>query len=196
MRHLAWLALAACGSSNPGPTIGNAVPTNAGRALEMRQVQDAETGSRLSIWLEPGRESSVDTHDPCCGVSYDGNKYDDTLATCGADKESDEDGCGPGTTGVYPGIADDQVCGERRRCVPYPAVRVVVEDGTQVTGQDADDKPLAIGTASVSHRPVVVGREGFVAVTVAGKPETVAVDFGSRYTIVVRGGHIERVTRD
>jgi hypothetical protein len=41
-----------------------------------------------------------------------------------------------------------------------------------------------------------IGREGFVVVTIAGRSERVAVDYGSRYTIDVERGAIARITRD
>ena len=89
-----------------------------------------------------------------------------------------DDECGERRAAVYPGLADDPVCGERRRCVPLPSVRVIAEDATNVTVDDD------------------VGRDGFVTVSIGGKTQLVAVDYGARYTIVVRGGAIASVTRE
>ncbi|HEY5927296.1 MAG TPA: hypothetical protein VIV11_36665, partial [Kofleriaceae bacterium] len=150
--------------------------------------------AKHAVWIGPDRERNVDTNDPCCGVSYDGNRYDDTLASCAV--KGDE--CGPGKTAVYPGLADDRVCGTKRRCVPLPLARVIVNDATVVDARDAEDQPLAKGSdaGAVAHKPVTIGREGFINVRIADRGERVALDYGSRYTIVVRGGRIERITRD
>ena len=83
-----------------------------------------------------------------------------------------------------------------------PAVRIVVLDDTAVTAVDSDERPLARGTdrALVRHAPVSIDREGFVVVEMK-KDATeqfakVAADYGSHYTIYVRDGRVERVTRD
>lgn len=157
-----------------------------------RQVVADEHDARHVVWLERDHAGALDTHDPCCGLSYDGNKYDDRITTCA----SGPDTCSPGTTPVYPGIAADSLCKGQRRCVPYPQARVVVTDKTPVTAVDAEGEALPQGDARIAHRPVVLGREGFVVVTIGGTAERVAMDYGSRYTIVVAGGQIDRIARD
>ena len=189
------LLLAACGASpsREQPAVSNVTttsPTPEQQAFEIRKFVAEESGAEHLVWIDRTRESSIDTNDPCCGVAYDGDKYNDKLASCEIRKGE----CPPDHVGVYPGIAGDPVCGERRRCVPLPAVRVVVADSTEVVG--LDDENLAIGGPDVAHRRVMIGREGFVILDIAGRVERVAVDYGSRYTIVVRGGRIERVTED
>lgn len=201
MNRLCFLvALTACGSSPPAsPTMVNSVaptPTEPDptRELVARSFTETDTGVALRVWLGPDRDRNIDTSDPCCGLAYDGNRYDDALASCAlADDE-----CGPGKDGVYPGLADDPVCGERRRCVPLPLARLIVRDGTSATAVDGDDQPLAAGSdpSAVPHAMVTLGREGFVYVTIADRTERIALDYGSRYTITVAGGRIERVSVD
>lgn len=182
------LAVAACGhgsSSATNPSNREAVPRSS-NDLVVKEVQQRE------VWLLEGREGSLDTNDACCGVAYDGNRYEDALATCAVNDE-----CPAGHAPVYPGIADDKVCGAQRRCVPLPEARVIVEDDTKVVAIDGDGQPLAVGTdRSVAHRRVVIGREGFVTVTIGAHAQSVALDYGARYTIVARAGRIERVTRE
>jgi hypothetical protein len=171
------------------------------RSFSGREEPSAQPSS-VSVWIERDRETSINTEDPCCGVSYDGNRYLDRLATCAAVARTGADDCGPDKQAVYPGLADDRVCGERRRCVPMPAVRIVVLDDTVVTAVDSRERPLARGTdpAVVLHAPVSIDRMGFVVVGMqqgaTEQSEKIAADYGSHYTIYVRGGRVERVTRD
>jgi hypothetical protein len=193
-RHLCCVLLVACGgtqSSNPSNTTTetHVVPAPT-PTLQLKSIVDHE-GAAYAVWLQHERESGIDTADHCCGLSYDGNKYDAPRATCAVNDE-----CGPTRAAVYPGLANDPLCGEHRRCVPLPAARIVVEDDTEVTAVDANEASVPVGGADTEHALVDVGREGFVVVTVAGKTQLVAVDYGARYTIVVRSGAIERVTRD
>jgi hypothetical protein len=190
---LSLVLLAACGSPSREPAMSNVAATSSApekQAFAIRKFVAQESGAEHLVWIEREHEGFMNTNDPCCGVAYDGDKYNDKLASCAIH----DDECAPGFAPVYPGIADDPVCGERRRCVPLPAVRIVVADNTQVAGVDEED--LAIGGPQVAHRQVEIGREGFVTLDVAGRIERVAVDYGSRYTIVVREGRIERVTHD
>ena len=194
---VSFVLLAACGASTsresaPSNTRSADQPTTAKQIFDIRTFVNEQTGAERSVWIETSRVESVDTNDPCCGLAYDGDKYNDKLASCAIK----DDECAPGFAPVYPGIADDQVCGERRRCVPLPAVRVVVADGTPVTALDAVEEEVPVGGPDVAHRQIEIGREGFVVVKVGGREERVAVDYGSRYTIVVAGGRIDRVTHD
>jgi hypothetical protein len=196
---LSVLLLVGCGGGTRGT---DPVPSNSAAAAPappvpvrgpfVRELVEDEHRTQHVVWIERGHAGVLDTRDHCCGISYDGDKYDDAITTC----ELAPDTCAPGTTPVYPGIADDKVCGERRRCVPSPQARVVVTDGTPVTAVDAEDEPLPQGDAKVAHKPVTPGREGFVVVTVGGSVQRVALDYGERYTIVVHGGRIDRITRD
>lgn len=193
MHRALLLLLLACGSPPAASSPSNATPATAPPAtvLVVRELVDAE-GVAHRVWIQPGRESQIETNHPCCGLAYDGNRYDDALASCAA--RDDDTDCGPRKTGVYPGLADDAICGSRRRCVPLPEVRVVVHDRTMVEGSDAEGNPL--GGEPTKHRPVHLGPDGFVDLTIAGRAERVAVDYGSRYTIEVRGNRIARITRD
>lgn len=82
------------------------------------------------------------------------------------------------------------------------SVRIVVLDDTVVTAVDSDERPLARGTdpAVVRHAAVSIDRAGCVVVEmkkdVSEQSEKIAADYGSHYTIYVRGGRVERVTRD
>jgi hypothetical protein len=184
----------------PRPSLGKPIEL-ATRTFTGRYHAGARPIS-VSVWIERGREPSINTKDPCCAVSYDGNRYLDRLATCAAAAPPGAEDCGREKQAVYPGLADDRVCGERRRCVPMPAVRIVVLDDTAVTAVDSAERPLARGTdpAVVLYAPVSIDREGFVVVQMkkaaTEQSEKIAADYGSHYTIYVRGGRVERVTRD
>ena len=174
MKHWCLVVLVACGSASQEPAPSNLakVPTvQAQRELIAREVAETESGIKHRVWLEHGRDNSLDPNDPCCGLAYDGNKYEDSLASCAIKA----DHCAPGFQPVYPGIADDKVCGERRRCVPQPFVRF------SENGRTGD------------YSRVTLEREGFIVVA---SGERVAVDYGGKYTITLRGGRVERVTRD
>jgi len=174
MKHWCLVVLAACGSASQDPAPSNVakVPTTQSqRELAARDVTALETGTKYRVWLERGRDEGLDPNDPCCGLAYDGNKYEDALASC-AIKDDD---CAPGFQPVYPGLADDRVCGERRRCVPQPFVRFREGDRTG------------------EYTRIALEREGFIVVA---SGERVAVDYGGKYTITLRDGRIERVTRD
>src|SRR5678815_4601472 len=139
------ILLVACGSPaspahSPSNVATHAEPTR--RELALRQLVD-HAGAKHALWLEPGHESGVDTNDPCCGFSYDGDRYNDALATCAVAAKQ----CPAGTSPVYPGLADDHVCGALRRCVPDPQLRVIVHDTTPVHGVDAVERAVAIGDA-------------------------------------------------
>ncbi|MBL9018641.1 MAG: hypothetical protein JNL83_30930 [Myxococcales bacterium] len=172
--------------------IADPAPPVTVQASFIRQLVEDERRARHVIWLERDHAGVLDTKDECCGISYDGDKYNDRITTCATAPDT----CAAGTAPVYPGIAADPICKGQRRCVPYPEARVVVTDGTQVTALDAEDQPLPQGDARVAHRPVTPGREGFITVTVGGATQRVALDYGSRYTIVVERGQIDRIGRD
>jgi len=191
------LALSGCGASSsvaPAPSNTTADPVAVARddrQLEARSF--TEGGATHLVWIGLDRIPNIDTNDACCGLAYDGNRYDDSLASCA----TAIDECRPGEEAVYPGLADDHVCGDRRRCVPLPLARLIVRDDTQADAVDGEEQPLNTGRdATTAHRPVTIGRQGFVYVTIAQRTERVALDYGGRYTITVGGGHIERVTRD
>ena len=87
--------------------------------------------------------------------------------------------------------------GDRRRCVPLPLVRLIVRDDTQAEAVDGEEQPMSTGhDTTIVHRPVTIGRQGFVYVTIAQRTERIALDYGGRYTITVGSGQVERVTRD
>lgn len=159
---------------------------------DLTRVEVEGTG----IWLA-GAASAIDTDDPCCGLAYTGNAYDDAIATCAPPAEAGHEDCGDGRTGVYPGLADDRICGERRRCVPLSRARLVIHDDTPVEATDHDGNPLPRLPAS-APAPLVLDRSKLVAVTTGSGPsarvELVAVDHGRAYTIHIARGAIARVT--
>ncbi|HTL35325.1 MAG TPA: hypothetical protein VL326_19485 [Kofleriaceae bacterium] len=193
---LGVLALAGCWSdASPVAPVHNAATSEAPRNERTLIAKTFNTdGAAQRVWVGNDRLSHVDTDDPCCGLSYDGNRFNDALASC----TTDDDGCGPGTQPIYPGLADDPVCGERRRCMPVPLARLIVRDDTKVEAYDGDEQPLVKGrdASRVAYAPVALGREGFVYVTTADRTERIALDYGSRYTISVERGRIESVQRD
>jgi hypothetical protein len=163
-------------------------------ALAPREFTEPN-GRRTTVWIEPGREAGISTTDPCCGLWYDGNQYNEAVATCAP---AGHDECADEVWSVHPGLAEDRVCGERRRCVPRPEARVITLTGDRVVAEDAEGAPLATGTEpeQVPYSRVLTSREG-AFVTVRGKQVgVVAVDYGSRYTIYTRDGRIDRITRD
>jgi len=199
MYRVLLLLAVACGSPSLVPPT-NSTPQTGGAAPEpvlvARDFIEAENGARHRVWIEAGNDGHIDTTDACCGVSYDGNRYDDSLATCAA-TEADDAECGPGRDAVHPGLADDAVCGARRRCVPQPEVRIVVRDQTSVEAFDSDDRPIAsVRDVTAPHQAISLGRDGFLNVRVAGRSEQIAVNYGSRYTIEIQRDQIARITRD
>lgn len=196
----AMVAASSCGPSRGEPERPH---RGAGGELVAREFIEGDWGAiRHRVWIEPGRESGIDTDDPCCGLWYDGNQYADQLAACATPADDGDEACASDQWEVSPGIADDRVCGERTRCVPLPAARLVVLDYSKASATDGDERLLPTGSdpSAVAHAPVQVTREGaFVAVKMSAgveRSELVAVDFGSRYTITVRAGRVVRVTRD
>lgn len=188
------LLLAACGSPPPAAAPR---PVGATSLVAREFTTTPEWGATTTtVWIDPTRVAGISVDDGCCGLWYDGAQYDDARATC-APEGTDE--CADDLWTVTPGLADDPVCGERRRCVPYPEARVVVLDASAVTATDMEGDPLPSGrdAAQVKHAPVAVTREGaFVSVEIGDRSQLVAVDHGVRYTIYVKGGAIERVARD
>ncbi len=199
MHRVSLLLVAACGSPSTPPPTNSTAPTGTGAPAAVLAARDfiaAESGARHRVWIEAGNDGHVDTADACCGVSYDGNRYDDSLATC-ALEAADEADCGPGRDAVYPGLADDVVCGTLHRCVPQPRIRIVVRDQTSVEAFDSDDRTIApTRDATAPHQPISLGRDGFLNVRVAGRPEQIAVNYGARYTIEIQRDQIARITRD
>ncbi|HUS64374.1 MAG TPA: hypothetical protein VMZ28_07510 [Kofleriaceae bacterium] len=147
------------------------------------------------IWVAGGA-SEIDTDDPCCGLTYTGNTYEDAIATCAPPAEAGAEDCGADRSAVYPGLADDRVCGERRRCVPRARARLLVADATPVEAEDHDGHPLPRGAAA-DAAPLVLDRSNLVAVTTGAgataRRELVAVDHGAAYTIHIAHGAITRV---
>jgi hypothetical protein len=153
-------------------------------------------GLTATVWIDPARIAGMSLDDPCCGLWYDGGQYAATNATCAP---NGKDACADPLWTVTPGLAEDPVCGTRRRCMPLPEVRVIVLDGGAVIARDLTEEALPRGSddAKLAYGRVRVTREGaFVAVGEGKRQQLVAVDLGVRYTIYVRGGSIERVTRD
>ncbi|MBS1117952.1 MAG: hypothetical protein H6Q90_180 [Deltaproteobacteria bacterium] len=135
------------------------------------------------VWfrIAPGEDVMLSDH-PCCFLEYAGNKYDDAIATCARPHEAL---CPDPLDTVQPGLADDKVCGERRRCVRYPEVRLVARGATE-------DSPYELAPTDLSnlyHLPE----------TFAGKPlepAAIAVDRAYRYTVWIDAGRVVRVRRD
>jgi hypothetical protein len=203
---LAAVIAVSCGGSMPVPEPTSGAP----HELVRRQFSwtepggDATARGTTEVWIEPGHEGSMNTDDPCCGLSYDGNWTDDRIATCAAEPGEGTE-CGPGRTTPYWGsLADDPVCGERPRCVPLPEARIILLDATAATSTDSDGVPVPTGAdaRAVAYGRVSGERDGGtllqISLEAGGKQrqELVALDFGARYTIFVRAGRIERVSRD
>ncbi|MDB4962595.1 MAG: hypothetical protein JWP01_2594 [Myxococcales bacterium] len=192
------LMMTACGAEPRPPTVVQGRAPGSANELTARDfITTPEHGSiTTTVWIEPSRVAGIAVDDPCCGLWYDGAQYADANATC-APAGNDE--CDDALWTVRPGLADDPVCGERRRCMPLPQARIVVLDGSAVTAEDLTGELLPSGrdAAQLKHGRVGVTREGaFVMVAIGTRRQMVAVDLGARYTIYVQGGAIQRVTRD
>ena len=148
------------------------------------------------IWMA-GAPSAIDTDDPCCGLAYTGNTYEDAIATCAPPAPAGAEDCGADRSAVYPGLADDPVCGERRRCVPRPRARIIIADTTPVDAADHDGNPLPRG-ANTPPAPLLLDRSNLLAITTgtgpAARRELIALDHGASYTIHIARGAITRVT--
>jgi hypothetical protein len=152
-------------------------------------------------WIESGREDGVNTSDPCCDISYDGDQYNDAIATCGKGSRfrSDGGGCPAGYWKVSPGLADDRVCPKHPRCVVLPRVRVISLDGSTARVSDGEyDNTFPVGgVESAKLVPVHVTREGaYVYVEGSAGVDAIAVDHGRTYAIYLENGRLKAVMRD
>ncbi|NUP11913.1 MAG: hypothetical protein HOW73_38190 [Polyangiaceae bacterium] len=210
-RHFAWLLLAACGCASPQikamandpaspPAEPASSPEPAAALPSSGMLHRAELGRSL-VWVEPGGERFVDTDDACCGVAYQGNKYDDRIATCAVDTNAQTE-CAPGYAGVYPGLAADSVCGERRRCAPLAQVRVIAVNpvGVRAGSHDSDEITIARSLEEARFEPFNPGRQGMIQIGIARGSnehvELVALDHGLSYTIYVGDMGVTRVVRE
>ena len=123
---LSVLWVVGCGGARgTDPVPSNAAPAAAPAPISdvagtfTRQLVEDEHHARHVIWLEREHAGVLDTRDHCCGISYDGNKYNDRITSCAATP----DACPAGTTPVYPGIAPDTVCHGQRRSIAHVSTR-------------------------------------------------------------------------